>query len=37
VDWNARDQNGLRVSSGVYIARMVSNSYSATRKLILLK
>jgi hypothetical protein len=37
VDWNARDQNGLRVSSGVYLARMVSNNYSATRKLILLK
>jgi hypothetical protein len=37
VSWNARDQNGLRVSSGIYIARMVSNNYSATRKLILLK
>jgi hypothetical protein len=37
VSWNIAGQNGLRVSSGVYIARMVSNNYSATRKLILLK
>jgi hypothetical protein len=37
VSWNATDQNGLQVSSGIYIARMVSNNYSATRKLILLK
>jgi len=37
VSWNARDQNGLRVPSGVYIARMVTNNYSMTRKLVLLK
>ena len=37
VDWNAKDINGLKVSSGIYIARMVSNNYSAARKLILLK
>lgn len=37
VSWNARDQNGLQVSSGIYIARMVSNNYSMTRKLALLK
>jgi hypothetical protein len=37
VNWNATDQNGLQVSSGIYIARMVSDNYSATRKLTLLK
>jgi hypothetical protein len=37
VSWNATNQNGLQVSSGIYIARMVSNSYSASSKLILLK
>lgn len=37
VSWNATDQNGLRVPSGIYMARMVSNNYSATRKVALLK
>jgi hypothetical protein len=37
VRWNATDRNGLQVSSGIYLARMVSNNYSATSKLILLK
>ena len=37
VRWNARDQNGLQVSSGIYLARMVSNNYAATSKLVLLK
>jgi hypothetical protein len=37
VSWNATDQNGLRVCSGVYIARMVSNNQSMSRKLVLLK
>jgi hypothetical protein len=37
VSWNATDQNGSRVCSGVYIARMVSNNHSMTRKLVLLK
>jgi hypothetical protein len=37
VSWNAIDQNGLHVSSGVYIARMVSNNYSASIKLTLIK
>ena len=37
VNWNSRDQNGSQVSSGIYMARMVSNNYSATIKLILLK
>ena len=37
VSWNATDQNGLQVPSGMYIARMVSKNYSATRKLALLR
>jgi hypothetical protein len=37
VSWNATNQNGLQISSGIYIARMVSNNYSSTSKLILLK
>jgi hypothetical protein len=35
--WNATDQKGLQLPSGIYIARMVSNNYSAARKLTLLK
>jgi flagellar hook assembly protein FlgD len=37
VNWNARAQNGSHVAGGIYLAKMVSNNYSATRKLILLK
>jgi len=37
VSWNATNQNGLKVPSGIYIARMAGNNYSATRKLTLLK
>jgi hypothetical protein len=37
VNWNATDRNGSQVSGGIYIAKMVSNDYSVTRKLILLK
>lgn len=37
VSWNATDQNGLQAPTGMYIARMVSNNYSATRKVALLK
>jgi hypothetical protein len=37
VRWNAKDQKGLQVPSGIYFARMVSNNYSKTRKLTLLK
>jgi len=37
VIWNARDQNGLHVPSGIYFARLVSDNFSATRKLTLLK
>ena len=37
VSWNAKDQNGLPVAGGIYIARMVSNNYSASRKLTLIR
>jgi hypothetical protein len=37
VKWNAKDRNGLQISSGIYLARMVSNNFSASSKLILLK
>ena len=37
VSWNATDKNGFHVSSGIYMARMVSNNYSAARKLMLIK
>ena len=37
VGWNATDQKGLHVSSGIYLVRMVSDNYSAARKLVLLK
>ena len=37
VSWNTIDQNGLQVSSGIYLLRMISNNFSATRKLMLLK
>ena len=37
VNWNATDQNGLLVPSGIYIVRMVGNNFSAARKLTLLK
>ena len=37
VSWNAKDQKGLQMPSGIYFARMVSNSFSVTRKLTLLK
>jgi len=37
VSWNATDQNGVPVPSGIYLAKMESNNFSATRKLTLLK
>ncbi|MCD4689879.1 T9SS type A sorting domain-containing protein, partial [bacterium] len=35
--WDARDDNGHRVASGVYFARMVTLEYVTQRKMILLK
>jgi hypothetical protein len=37
VGWNATDQKGLHVSSGIYLVRMVGNNFSAARKLTLLR
>jgi len=37
VNWNAEDQSGSKVPSGIYIIRMVGGNYSAARKLTLLK
>jgi hypothetical protein len=37
VSWNATDQNGLPVAGGIYIARMVSNNFSESRKLTLIR
>jgi hypothetical protein len=35
--WNGTDDNGRRVASGVYFYRMISNDYSSSRKMILMK
>lgn len=37
VVWNGRNQNGESVASGIYLYKLVSNSYSETRKMMLLK
>ncbi len=37
VTWNGRDESGRSVTSGVYFYRMSAGSYSATRKMALLK
>jgi len=37
VSWNAMDHNGLPVAGGIYIARMISSNYSASRKLTLIR
>lgn len=37
VTWDGRDNQGQPVSSGVYLYRMQSGKYSATRKMILMK
>jgi hypothetical protein len=37
VSWNATNQNGLKVPSGIYIARMAGDNYSLSIKLTLLK
>lgn len=35
--WNARDNNNRRVASGIYFAKMTSQSFNKTQKMILLK
>ncbi len=35
--WNATDNNNQDVSSGVYLYKLISNSYSKTNKMILMK
>ncbi|MCU0640061.1 MAG: T9SS type A sorting domain-containing protein [Candidatus Krumholzibacteria bacterium] len=37
IDWDGRDNNGSRVSSGVYFYRMRTADYNSTRKMILLR
>jgi hypothetical protein len=37
VTWNGLDENGLRVSSGVYLYRLEAGDFMATRKLVVLK
>ncbi len=37
VSWDGRDENAEPVASGVYLYRMQAGSYSATRKLMLMK
>ncbi|MFA4947727.1 MAG: choice-of-anchor D domain-containing protein, partial [Candidatus Krumholzibacteriia bacterium] len=36
-DWDGRDSRGRSVASGVYYCRLVSGSFTATRKMILLR
>ena len=37
VQWKGLDQNGIKVSSGIYFYRLLSKDYMATKKMILLK
>jgi hypothetical protein len=37
VCWNGKDDSGKQVSSGIYLYRMVTDHYSATKKMIMLK
>jgi hypothetical protein len=37
VVWNGRDENGISVSSGVYIYNLTSGNYSTSKKLLILK
>jgi hypothetical protein len=36
-EWDGRDEAGSAVSSGVYFYRMTTGSFSAVRKMLLLK
>jgi hypothetical protein len=35
--WNGLDAQGLRVPSGVYFYQLVTEDYTATRKMVILK
>jgi len=35
--WDGRDDRGTQVSSGIYFYRMMTGSFSAVRKMVLLK
>ena len=37
VNWNGLDENGRRVSSGVYFYRMSAGDFTAVRKMVILK
>jgi len=37
VNWNGTDDNGTKVSGGVYLYRMSSGKYTSTKKMIMLK
>lgn len=37
VQWKSTDSNGSRVASGVYFAKMISEDYTASKKMVILK
>ncbi|MCB0832148.1 MAG: hypothetical protein KDC45_01660, partial [Bacteroidetes bacterium] len=37
IEWDGRDNNGANVSTGVYIYRIVTDGFTASRKMLLLK
>jgi flagellar hook assembly protein FlgD len=37
VQWKGLGQNGIKVSSGIYFYRLLSEDYMATKKMIFLK